>query len=224
MTGPSSTYAARYASVVTDGADARLHAPTFERNSPIMIARLVPLFAGKSGPVLEIGCGSGQHAGAFSIAFPDLDWWPSDLHQAHLDSTDAWRAHLRLPQRAALSLDATMDWAVSPAISALGPLQAVVSMNVIHIAPFAVAEGIISGAAKALAPGGLLIFYGPFKENGAHIADSNADFDVRLRDENPDWGIRDVDDLTALADDAGLDFQSLQEMPANNRLLVFIKA
>jgi SAM-dependent methyltransferase len=189
-----------------------------------MIARLVPLFAEKSGPVLEIGCGSGQHAGAFSIAFPHLDWWPSDLHQAHLDSADAWRAHLRLPERAALSLDATMDWAMSPAVSAIGPLQAVVSMNVIHIAPFAVAEGIISGAAKALARGGLLIFYGPFKEGGAHTADSNADFDVRLRDENPDWGIRDVDDLTALADDAGLDFLSLQEMPANNRLLVFTKA
>ncbi len=223
MTGPSATYAARYAAAVTDGDDARLHAPTFERNSPIMIARLVPLFAGRAGPVLEIGCGSGQHAGAFSIAFPDLDWWPSDLHQAHRESTDAWRAHLRLPECPALSLDATMDWALSPAVSALGHLQAVVSMNVIHIAPFAVAEGIVSGAAKTLAPGGLLIFYGPFKENGAHTGEGNTAFDVRLRDENPDWGIRDVDDITALADDAGLDLKSLQDMPANNRLLVFSK-
>jgi len=224
MTGPSSTYAARYASVVTDRSDARLHAPTFERNNPIMIARLVPLFADRSGPVLEIGCGSGQHAGAFTIAFPHLDWWPSDLHQAHRDSTDAWRAHLRLPERAALSLDATMDWAVSPEVSALGPLQAVVSMNVIHIAPLAVLEGIVSGAAKVLTPGGLLIFYGPFKEDGAHTGEGNATFDASLRAENPDWGIRDVDDVAALADDAGLDFHSLQEMPANNRLLVFSKA
>jgi len=97
-------------------------------------------------------------------------------------------------------------------------------MNVIHISPIAVLEGILSGAAKTLKPGGLMIFYGPFKEKGAHTGEGNQSFDERLRAENPEWGIRDVGDVTTLAEQSDLTFEALEVMPANNRLLIFRKS
>jgi hypothetical protein len=94
-------------------------------------------------------------------------------------------------------------------------------MNVIHIAPFAVAEGIVRGAGRALAPEGLLVFYGPFRENGAHTGDGNRRFDEGLRAENPAWGLRDVDEISDMARAAGLEPAALIAMPANNRLVIF---
>ncbi len=94
-------------------------------------------------------------------------------------------------------------------------------MNVIHITPWDVAEGIVAGAGRALAPGGHLVLYGPFRRGGAHTADSNAHFDAALRAENPDWGVRDVDEVAALADAAGLGPPRITEMPANNLLVAF---
>lgn len=170
--------------------------------------------------MLEIGAGTGQHAGAFELAFPGLDWWPSDPDPDHRASIAAWRRHLRLFERAALDLDAAGDWAGMREIAALGALTGVISLNVIHIAPPSVTLGIVAGAGRALAPGGLLIFYGPFRVNGAHIGESNAAFDAGLRAENPDWGLRDTADIARMAGAAGLDFALLQAMPANNRLLI----
>jgi len=85
-------------------------------------------------------------------------------------------------------------------------------------------RGIVAGAGKALARGGILIFYGPFKVGGEHIGAGNATFDAGLRAENPDWGLRDTDEIAALGAKAGLEFAALQAMPANNRLLVLRRA
>lgn len=199
--------------------DARLDAPTFHRNAPPIIAELSHILAGRSGPVLEIGAGTGQHAAAFALAFPRLDWWPSDPDPAHRASIDAWAEASRLPPRA-LDVDAAGDWPAAPEVAALGPLAAVYSANVIHIAPWAVAEGILRGAARALAPCGLMIFYGPFMEAGRHTGAGNAAFDADLKRRNPAWGLRDLDTLRALASEAGLTFDRLIAMPANNRLFV----
>ena len=201
--------------------DGRLYAPTFERNSPPMIAQLAPWLADRSGPVLEIGAGTGQHAAAFALAFPELAWWPSDRDALHLASTLAWQKALRAPDRPPLNLDAATEWAIAPAVQALGPLTAILSMNVIHISPITVAQGIIAGAGQTLASSGLLIFYGPFKENGTHTGAGNIAFDQGLRAENPDWGVRDITDITAIAQQAGLEFAALIPMPANNRLLIY---
>lgn len=202
---------------------ARLRAPTFERNSPPIIAQLAPWMAGRSGPALEIGAGTGQHAAALQLAFPKLDWWPSEPDPVHCASISAWREHLKLPPRNPIELDAALDWPSNNTISQLGPLSTVISMNVIHISPFAVARGIVAGAGKTLVPGGLLIFYGPFLENGKHTGKGNAAFDKGLRAENPSWGVRDVDEISVLAKDAGLSQAVLIEMPANNRLLIYRK-
>ncbi len=224
MARPTSSHVARYDTAnVASAPDGRLFSPTFDRNAPPLIAALAPWFAGGSGPVLEIGCGTGQHAGAFALAFPSLDWWPSDPFPEHRASARAWRAHLRLPDREILDLDATGDWPAAPGVRRLGPLAAVFAMNVVHIAPWAVAEGIVAGAGRALAPGGALILYGPFKVHGDFVGEGNRAFDAGLRADNPAWGLRDVAEIEALGRDAGLTFATLTAMPANNRLIVLQK-
>jgi len=223
MTGapdPAPRHTARYfAGNAQSEADGRLYAPVFARNFPPVLAALTPWLSGRRGTVLEIGCGTGQHAAAFALAFPNLDWWPSDPDAGHCASALAWAGASGAPQRAPLALDGA-QWAGADAVQSLGPLTAVVSMNVIHIAPSAVATGILQGATRHLAPGGLVIFYGPFLEAGHATSPGNANFDVGLRAENPDWGLREVGDLRRTGADLGLEFAALVAMPANNRLLI----
>jgi hypothetical protein len=95
--------------------------------------------------------------------------------------------------------------------------------NVIHIAPWRVAEGLIAGAARALRPDGRLILYGPFKRDGKHTALSNAVFDTSLRNGDPEWGVRDVEEVAATAKRAGLSLREIVEMPANNLIVAFAR-
>ena len=220
MTEPTSGHCAVYREGLDDG---RLLSPSYERNCPPIIEALTPRLDGRTGTALEIGSGTGQHVCAFAEAFPALDWLPSDPDARHRESIRLWRDHLGVRLAEPLALDAAEDWAALPGIAAHCPLALVYSMNVIHIAPFAVAEGIVAGAGKALAPGGLLIFYGPFREGGEHTGEGNRIFDERLRADNPDWGVRDVEEISALGHRAGLDPAALIEMPANNRLLIFTR-
>ncbi|WP_172295684.1 DUF938 domain-containing protein [Pseudoruegeria sp. HB172150] len=216
---PTSSHTARFhAGNVTQAPDGRLFASAAERNLPPLIAALTPWMSGRVGRVLEIGCGTGQHAAAFRLAFPHLEWLASDPDAGHRASAAAWAAHLRLPEREVLDIDAVADWA-----GEVGPLSGVLSANVIHIAPFAVAEGIVAGAGKALVPGGVLVFYGPFRVAGRHIGEGNVRFDANLQAEDPEWGVRDTDEIGALAEAAGLSLAALVTMPANNRLVVFRK-
>jgi SAM-dependent methyltransferase len=222
---PTSPHAARYRGRVSDDpADARLQSPVFLRNGPPLLVALAPWFAGRAGPVLEIGAGTGQHAAAFRLGFPALDWIASDPDPDHRASVAAWAAAAGLSPRPVLDLDAASDWAGTAEVAACGPLAAVVAMNVIHIAPPAVAEGIVRGAGRALGPHGLLVFYGPFRENGAHTGEGNRRFDEGLRAENPAWGVRDAGEITDRAKAAGLSPAALIAMPADNRLLIFRRA
>lgn len=205
-------YASRYEAF----GDGRLATPVFERNGAPILAALAPLLA--DGTVLELGSGTGQHGCAVERALPGIAWQASDPDPAHRGSSDAWRAHFGLAPRPAREIDAARDWAGT--VADLGPLAAVVSMNVIHISPIAVLDGILSGAAEVLRPGGLCLFYGPFQEGGAHTGDGNARFDASLRAQDPRWGVRDVDDILARAAPLGLARAGLHPMPANNRLLV----
>jgi len=203
---------------IADRVDARLKSPAAMRNRAPIRSALAPILAGRSGVVLEIGSGSGEHVLDWATAFPQIVWQPSDPDPAAVASIAAWRdadgpANLNPP----VGLDATALWTFS------GPLTGVISLNVIHISPWPVTEAIVAGAAARVSAGGLLIFYGPFREGGAHTSGSNADFDASLRARNDAWGLRDLEAVENLATSAGFGPADIREMPANNRLVVFTR-
>ncbi len=192
--------------------DARQHAPATQRNRDVILdvlRRVLP----PSGLVLEVASGTGEHALHFAGALPGLTFQPSDPDLAALASIDAWTggvANIRPP----LQLDATAaTWPVTTA-------DAVLCINMIHIAPWAAAVGLFAGAARILGPGAPLYLYGPYRRNGAHTAPSNEAFDQSLKQRDPAWGVRDLEAVIALAaaDFSGPD---ITEMPANNLSLVF---
>jgi SAM-dependent methyltransferase len=214
--------------------DGRLDAPAFHRNYEPIWAALEKHLAGMSGNVVEVGSGTGQHVVHFARHSPGLIWWPSDLNQRHLKSIEAWRVHSGLQNiRSPLRIDLTdPDWCpemrsgqgpTSLGSASLGStgLAAVFCANVIHIAPWTVAEGLFAGAGRYLRADGKLFLYGPFKRDGKHTALSNAVFDTSLREGNPEWGVRDISDVETLARGAGLGLVDTIEMPANNLTLVF---
>lgn len=195
-------------------ADRKQHAPATERNrAPIrdVLARELP----ERGTVLEIASGSGEHAVHFAAAFPALAWQPSDPSPVARDSIAAWRAEAQIANlRAPIALDAAADhWPIDRA-------DAVVCINMVHIAPWQAALGLFAGAARLLAPGALLYLYGPFRFAGV-TAPSNEDFDRWLRERDPRWGVRDVDELSAAAAGHGFALREVVAMPANNHSLVF---
>ncbi len=204
--------------------DGRLDASAFHRNHQPIWQVLQRFLLGQAGDVVEVGSGTGQHVVYFAGQTPDVIWWPSDLNAQHLKSIEAWRAHSGLANvRPPLRIDLS-DPAWCPAMhdgSGPGPLLALFCANVIHIAPWRVAEGLFEGAGRYLAPGGRLFLYGPFKRDGKHSAISNAVFDTSLREKDPEWGVRDVADVQKLAADAGLSLAETAAMPANNLILVF---
>jgi hypothetical protein len=176
--------------------------------------------------VVEAGSGTGQHVVDFARRSPEISWWPSDLNEQHLKSIAAWRAHAELPNiRPPLRIDLSDPAWCSQMHDGSGPgeLLAVFCANVIHIAPWRVAEGLFAGAGRYLRADGRLFLYGPFKRDGKHTAPSNAAFDISLRERDPEWGVRDIADLEKLAAGAGLVLIDIAEMPANNLILVFAR-
>jgi hypothetical protein len=198
---------------------ARLFSPSAARNRDAI--RVVFLgYMPSQGTILEIGAGTGEHALHLAAALPDATWTPSDPDPASRASIAAWTAHAGLSNvEAPRAIDvAAANWqAQIPS-----PIEAVVSINMIHIAPFAAAEGLIRGAGAILRGGGKLFLYGPFARKGAHTAPSNAAFDESLRARDQRWGVRDLDlEIIPLAEKAGLSLETVVEMPANNLSVIF---
>ncbi len=195
--------------------DGRLMAPAAERNKgPIL--EVLKRFLPGHGLVLEIASGTGQHVMHFATALPELTWQPTDLNAEHLTSISAWIRHSGLGNvRTPFELDVGADpWPVERA-------EAVLCFNMIHIAPWAATRQLIEGAARVLAPGGVLFLYGPYRRFGAHTAPSNEAFDADLRMRNPEWGLRDMEEVVALAERNGLSLVEIMPMPANNFSVVF---
>jgi len=203
--------------------DGRLDARAFHRNCEPILGVVSRLFGARAGHILDIGSGTGQHVVAFARALPRLTWWPSDPSPAHRRSIDAWRRHAGLDNvMPAMDLDASRrDWPLGqPGYPPDREIAGIVCINVLHIAPWAVAEGLLAAAGRYLQPAGLLVLYGPYAVGGAHTAPSNAAFDAALRAQDPQWGVRDVDDVAALAAANGLTLIEKVAMPANNFTLV----
>jgi len=172
----------------------------------------------KEGLVLEIASGSGEHAVHFAHALPGLTVQPSDPGAEQRASIDAWaREHGLVNVRPALELDAQSGtWPVTAA-------DAVVCINMIHIAPWEAAIGLMSGSARLLPSGGVLFLYGPYHRNGRPTAPGNEAFDRSLRQQDASWGVRNLEDVTSLAAQNGFSAPQIVEMPANNLSLVFRK-
>ncbi len=201
-------------------ADDRLRGPAFERNHAPIWAVLAPFLQDRSGDVLEVGSGAGQHVVTYAGRSPAVTWWPSDIRPRHLASIAAWRAHAGLANvRPPLRID-LLDAAWDAALPMPGPLLAILSINVLHISPWGVTENLLAGAGRRLAPDGRLFVYGPFRRDGVHTAPSNAAFDASLRAQDPAWGVRDTRDIAAVAECCGLRIAEMVPMPANNLTLV----
>jgi hypothetical protein len=197
--------------------DRRLYFPATARNrQPILdvLNQHLP----PRGLVLEVASGSGEHVTHFAQSCPGLTFQPSDPDPAHRASIDAWTAALGLVNvRPAIDLDVTAAiWPVAAA-------DALLCANMIHIAPWVAAVGLIRGAGRILPAGGVLYLYGPYKRGGQHTAPSNSAFDASLRFQNPEWGVRDLEAVAELASAQGFAAPIVVAMPANNLSLVLKK-
>ena len=195
--------------------DARQFGSAAARNrDPILavLRRVLP----PRGLVLEIACGTGEHAAHIARALPGLQWQPTDRNDDTFASVVAHADDVSnvLPP---LTLDVT--WPAWPIASA----DAMVCINMIHISPWSASEGLMAGAGRVLPAGGILYLYGPYKIEGRHTTDSNAAFDASLRARDPEWGVRDLCEMTTLAARHGLSLAETAAMPANNLSVVFRK-
>lgn len=202
-------------------ADARQYSPSAARNRDQILDALTRVLP-KKGIALEIGSGTGEHTAYFAKALPGLIWLPSDPDYGSRLSIEAWIATEGLANvRAPVALDVRQEiWGVEGD----APLDAMISLNMLHIAPWEAALMLLTGAGRLLGPGGVLFFYGPFMLGGTHTAPSNAAFDTDLKKRDPRWGVRDVDDLVREGALRGLELREVVKMPANNLSLIFVKA
>jgi SAM-dependent methyltransferase len=191
------------------------YAPATERNREPLLAVLRDVLP-ERGLVLEVASGTGEHAAFFAAAFPKLLFQPSDPEPAALRSIEAWRAEAGLFNLLApVSLDArARDWAVKAA-------EAILCVNMVHISPWSATEGLLRGAGRLLEPGAPLVLYGPYRRADVETAPSNEAFDESLKARNPDWGLREVEAVEAVATEHNLTLERIIEMPANNLTLVF---
>ena len=190
-------------------------APAAARNRQPILDVLQPRLP-KEGLVLEIASGTGEHVVHYAAARPELTFQPSDPDAGARASVDDWVRTLGLANvRPALEVDVTRSaWPVERA-------DAVLCCNMIHIAPWEAAVGLIAGASRLLPPGGLLFLYGPYRRGGRHTAPSNEAFDSDLKRRNPAWGVRDLESVIELARGQGFLPPEIVEMPANNLSLLF---
>ncbi len=205
-------------------ADGRLDAAAFHRNHRPIWSVLAPFLDGKSGDVLEVGSGTGQHVVEFAAAEPGHHLVAQRLQREASPEHRRLAAPFEAPEHPPAAADRSARSRLAPAPDesrTAGGLLAIHCANVIHIAPWQTAENLLAGASRQLRPDGRLFLYGPFKREGRHTAPSNAEFDASLRASNPDWGVRDIADLSAVADRVGLRIAEIAEMPANNLTLVF---
>lgn len=196
--------------VAEQGGEVRKHAPATLRNRGT-IAEVLRGVLPPGGLILEVASGSGEHVAYFAEEFPALDWQPTDPDPTALASIAAWSEGLA-NVRPAMMLDAAVAvWPVAQA-------DAILCINMVHIAPWEATIGLVAGAARLLSPDAPLILYGPFRRAGVATAESNEAFDQSLKSRDPRWGLRDVEAVVAAASGFALD--SLIEMPANNLILV----
>lgn len=194
--------------------------PAADRNKqPILdvLRRLLPA----RGSALEIASGTGQHVTWFAAALPQWTWRPTDAMPGSMDSISARITEQGLRNvRPALVLDVLApEW-----LPANEQFDLIYCANMLHISPWATCAALMQGSARHLAPGGVLVTYGPYLEDGVPTSEGNLNFNQSLRAQDPTWGIRRREDVEQEAERAGLQLQARHAMPANNLLLVWAKS
>ena len=196
------------------GVEVKRYAPATERNRDVIAETLVNVLPAE-GVVLEIASGTGEHAVHFARLFPGITWQPSDPDPIAIASINAWRADCAVPNaRSAMLLDASADWPIAHA-------DAIVCINMAHISPWAATVGLLRNAARILPQSAPLFIYGPFRQHDVPLAEGNATFDTALRQQNAEWGLRYVEDITKEARVVGLTLDQIIPMPSNNLSLIF---
>lgn len=191
------------------------HSPAAERNGPYILAQLRRLLP-ERGLLLEIASGTGQHAACCSAGLPGWQWQPSDRNPGGFASIQAWCAGLPRARPPVVVDVLQASWP-----DAAPSVDAIFCANMIHIAPWACTAGLMQGAARHLSSEGVLVTYGPYLEDSVPTAPGNLAFDINLRADNPEWGIRHLKDVATAAGHAGLVLRERVAMPANNLLLVW---
>ncbi|MEQ1577270.1 MAG: DUF938 domain-containing protein [Hyphomicrobium sp.] len=205
---------------------ARRSAPSAVRNRD-PIVQVLRRYLPHNGRVLEIASGTGEHALHVAQHLgADLEIQPSDPSPEARASIDAWAREAGLPNlRDALDIDVCApDWwvqGVPAGLDVRARLAVILCINMIHISPWQATVGLVTGAGHLLGDGGLLILYGPYRRGGTHTAPSNEAFDLDLRSRNPAWGVRDLEDVAALAVAHGFSAPIAEDMPANNLTVIF---
>src|SRR6188768_2941901 len=189
-----------------------------ERNKDPILTALESVLPA-SGSVLEIASGTGQHVCFFAGAMPGIRWQPTEPEDAAREAINTRIREAALENVAEpISLDVLEPhWPVHERY------DAVLCINMVHISPWRATHALFRGVAKLLAPQGKLILYGPYLENGKAVQ-SNLDFDASLKRRNPEWGLRDLDEVTRVAAGHGFARQQVLRMPANNLTVVFTKS
>jgi SAM-dependent methyltransferase len=216
---------------MNESLDARQYAPATQRNREPILEVLLQVLPPR-GTVLEVSSGTGEHAVFLAPRLHPRHWIPSDPNPVARASIAAWQEHCPADNLyPPIALDARDPvWAVEqdelpeplPDMDfKRDPIVAIVNINMIHIAPWSACLGLMAGAGRILPSGGILYLYGPFKQAGKHMAPSNADFDESLRSQNSDWGVRDLDDVVAVAQAQHLSLVKTCAMPANNLSVIF---
>ena len=206
---------------MNENIEARLDYPATSRNRKAILEVLKGILP-NSGTVLEVASGSGQHITYFAQQFPQLKWQPSDPETVARASIEAWRIDLDVLDsvHSALNLDARVNiWPLAH----IEDLSAILSINMIHISPWEACLGLLKNANRILSSGGVLYLYGPFKVGGVHTSQSNADFDLSLKSQDPSWGVRSLDDVAEEALKQNFQLMKTVRMPANNLSVIFHK-
>jgi len=189
--------------------------PAPERNKEPILAVLRSVLPAR-GRVLEIASGTGQHVVHFARGLPALTWLPSDHEAEHREAIAA-----RLQESGLANVEAPRDLDVLREPWPVETVDAIVCINMIHIAPWAAAQALAAGAERRLASGAAVILYGPYRREGRHTAASNEAFDANLRERDASWGVRDLETVQELFASHGFAFEAAVEMPANNLSVVF---
>ncbi len=190
-----------------------MYSAASDRNKEPIFAVLRPQLA-KASRLLELACGSLQHACYMAPALPELRWLPTDIDAAAIShGTDL--AHRPPSVAAPVRLDVhDTPWSVTD-------VDAIYAANLLHISPRTTVEAVFQGARRVLRRHGRIFLYGPFMEAGRHTSPGNEAFDASLKARDARWGIRALEDVVDAAGRAGFELLERNAMPANNLLLVF---